>query len=1007
MINTRKLSQLFLQQSSADAWEEYSLALAGLQPVVWDFIVLTAANEEQAQFYRRHLRERQAKGYLPQNSRWLVLADPDGQRVGSGGATLNVLEEVRSRCGSLAGLRLLVIHSGGDSKRIPQYSACGKLFSPVLRCLPDGRNSTLFDELLVAMSGVAARCQPGMLVLSGDVLLLFNPLQLDLQLEDAVAISCQKDAATGQHHGVFLDDGHGGVKAFLHKIPLPQLCRLGAVDERGNVNLDTGAIFLSRAVLEALLSLISRQGQTDPARRAAMINSEVRLSFYGDFLYPLAMDSSAAQFQQEKAEGSLNLALQACRQEIWAVLRPFRLRLLRLSPAEFVHFGTTPELLHLVSSAVEDYEFLHWQRQVGCFGLASQRGSAYNTLALGKCQLPPDCYLEDCIVAENCTLPANSLFANLNLPNLKYPDDIVMHGLKLRSGQYCVRIYGLKDDSKTLKSYLGCPLGKFAAPESLWETALFPECPDWESGISAALQIYRTVQEKKNALAQDSHESLAAKLQLDKLFPGMRLHSLASSLAECDYQALWEAQAKLRQYILMARLRESIQAGQELEKIQLCLPADVPADFLNAWPEELLGSWTPGERMRLLYCLSQAPLPPERQSAFAAQAFDCIRREICQACLQPPPPSLHFATTEETVELPLRVNWGGGWTDTPPYCCEHGGVVLNAAIKLQGQYPVRVTARRLPQLQIELASSDTGQYSTFTDLAALQDCGNPFDPFALHKAALLSLGIIPRQGGPALKELLRQLGGGLSLCTQVINVPRGSGLGTSSILAAGSLLALGRLFGLRHTSAEISNLTLCLEQTMSTGGGWQDQLGGLLPGIKLIRTSPGWQPKYEIQPLRLSANTRRNLQERFVLISTGQRRLARNLLREIVGKYLANDRDTLETLKDIRALPEKMAAALQRGNIDYFARLLSQQWLLNQRLVPGCSNTCIEFILNACRDLLAGQFIAGAGGGGFLQVILKKGVSRKQLAARLQKYFPDNVAVWDSQFAVESDFCPE
>ncbi|NLF94139.1 MAG: bifunctional fucokinase/L-fucose-1-P-guanylyltransferase [Oligosphaeraceae bacterium] len=1007
MINTHKLAQLFLQQSSADAWEEYRLTLAGLRPVVWDFIVLTAANEEQAQFYRRHLSERQEKGYLPRNSRCLVLADPAGQRVGSGGATLNVLEEVRSRCGSLAGLRLLVIHSGGDSKRIPQYSACGKLFSPVLRQLPDGRNSTLFDELLIAMSGVAARCQPGMLVLSGDVLLLFNPLQLDLQLDDAVAVSCQKDAATGQHHGVFLDDGHGGVKAFLHKIPLPQLHRLGAVDEWGNVDIDTGAIFLSRAVLEALLSLISRQGQTDPARRAAVINSEVRLSFYGDFLYPLAKDSSAAQFQQEKAEGSLNAALQACRQELWAVLRPFRLRLLRLSPAEFVHFGTTPELLSLASGGVDDYEFLHWQRQVGCFGLTSPGGSAYNTLALGKCQLPPDCYLEDCIVAENCTLPANSLFANLNLPDRKYPGGIVMHGLQLRSGKCCVRIYGLNDDSKTLKSYLGCQLGQFAAPESLWETALFPECPDWETGIQAALQIYQTVQEKKKTLSQDCPYSLTAELQLEQLFPGRRLHSLASSLAECDYQALWENQAKLRQYILKARLREIIQQGQGLEKILPCLPPDVPADFLSAWPEELLGGWTSGGRMRLLYCLSRAPLPPERQKAFAAQAFDCIRREICQACLPPPPPALQFATTEETVELPLRVNWGGGWTDTPPYCCEQGGVVLNAAIKLQGQYPIRVTARRLPQLQIELASADAGHYGTFTDLAALQDCGNPFDPFALHKAALLSLGIIPRQGGPALKELLRQMGGGLSLSTQVMNVPRGSGLGTSSILAAGSLLAVGRLFGLRHTSAEISNLTLCLEQIMSTGGGWQDQLGGLLPGIKLIRTTPGWQPEYAVQTLRLSANTRRNLQERFVLISTGQRRLARNLLREIVGKYLTNDRNTLETLRDIRTLPEKMGAALQRGNLDYFAHLLSQQWELNQRLDPGCSNTCIEFILNACQDLLEGQFIAGAGGGGFLQVILKKGVSRKNLATRLRKYFPENVAVWESQFTDQGDISPE
>ena len=28
------------------------------------------------------------------------------------------------------------------------------------------------------------------------------------------------------------------------------------------------------------------------------------------------------------------------------------------------------------------------------------------------------------------------------------------------------------------------------------------------------------------------------------------------------------------------------------------------------------------------------------------------------------------------VQLPVRVNWGGGWTDTPPYCNEKGGIVL-------------------------------------------------------------------------------------------------------------------------------------------------------------------------------------------------------------------------------------------------------------------------------------------------------------------------------------------
>lgn len=113
--------------------------------------------------------------------------------------------------------RILVIHSGGDSKRVPQYSAIGKLFSPVPRELPDGRSSTLFDEFIVGMSGVPSRIQEGMLVLSGDVLLLFNPLQIDAQFDGAAAISIKEPVATGKNHGVFLNDGHDYVKCFLHK----------------------------------------------------------------------------------------------------------------------------------------------------------------------------------------------------------------------------------------------------------------------------------------------------------------------------------------------------------------------------------------------------------------------------------------------------------------------------------------------------------------------------------------------------------------------------------------------------------------------------------------------------------------------------------------------------------------------------------------------------------------------------------------------------------------------
>ena len=73
------------------------------------------------------------------------------------------------------------------------------------------------------MSGVPARIKEGMLVLSGDVLLLFNPLQIDSQFEGAAAISIKEHVDTGKNHGVFLNDGKDNVAQFLHKQPETQL----------------------------------------------------------------------------------------------------------------------------------------------------------------------------------------------------------------------------------------------------------------------------------------------------------------------------------------------------------------------------------------------------------------------------------------------------------------------------------------------------------------------------------------------------------------------------------------------------------------------------------------------------------------------------------------------------------------------------------------------------------------------------------------------------------------
>lgn len=104
-------------------------------------MILTASNDQQAEGFRRQIEER--KEYLPAGTRFAAIPDRGGERVGSGGATLEVLKYLHEQEGDFRKLRVLVIHSGGDSKRVPQYSALGKLFSPVPHQLPDGRSSTL------------------------------------------------------------------------------------------------------------------------------------------------------------------------------------------------------------------------------------------------------------------------------------------------------------------------------------------------------------------------------------------------------------------------------------------------------------------------------------------------------------------------------------------------------------------------------------------------------------------------------------------------------------------------------------------------------------------------------------------------------------------------------------------------------------------------------------------------------------------------------------------------
>lgn len=109
-------------------------------------------------------------------------------------------------------------------------------------------------------------------------------------------------------------------------------------------------------------------------------------------------------------------------------------------------------------------------------------------------------------------------------------------------------------------------------------------------------------------------------------------------------------------------------------------------------------------------------------------------------------------------------------------------------------------------------------HGEFDTIEPLQQTGDPYDPFALQKACLLACGIIPSDGGN-LRKILTRLGGCFEMHSEVTNVPKGSGLGTSSILSTACVKAIFEFMGIPHTEADLYAHVLVMEQIMSTGGG--------------------------------------------------------------------------------------------------------------------------------------------------------------------------------------------
>ncbi len=1047
----------------------------------WDYLIVTASNESQAEAYRAHLEARRSLGFLSGIENVLVVPDPGGKRIGSGGSTIQCWMSVLQRelaeapaaqqnepgtwSRVLQDLRILIIHAGGDSRRLPAYGPCGKLFIPIPGESDSALGETLFDRLLpvylelpLPEQGVGQT-----IITTGDVLLVFEPQEVRFRGQGITGLGAWVAPEVARNHGVFVTGDDDRVRCFAQKPDLEDQERLGAVNRYGQSLLDIGVMNLDPEIAVRMLGLAGAQAEADGTWQwHGPVAEEIEakgLDFYREVCCALGTQTTFHEYFRNMQDSGVSLS-QGVLQALFEAVSDVSFHAHRFSECGFLHFGT---MRQLIESGTELLHRQHGNAQPqACLCMNNRR-----TEQAGVFGSPA--WVEGCRLDADLSLEGENVVIGVDIDEpLSLPRGACLDLLKGRDrgGRlvWFTRVYGISDNFKSSRgegaTFCGMPIEKWlistaASPELPWSD--MPEGGNAEDTLWNA-RLFPSVSSPSEFRHwlwmlqpdQASEEQKRAWREADR-------YSASEILALCDQkdfiQRRWSFRAEevLRILRRILRSREGLSArelafvlkGLDLDDLRiwmtglvrealryhggrgetggldrldfsriihtlasavgtLDLSAIGPDVWIRLWPD-VLSELTDAEKLKLEDAgLGGGALAKGDPAEWCRQAKDAAFFNLGQTIVMSTPPfdrhPRNVLRSDEIVwaRAPARLDIGGGWTDTPPYALENGGCVINAAVDLNGQPPIQVYARIIEDTEIRITSIDHGTRITVNSLKDLLDYREPTSAFGLAKAALALSGLAPDRaewpsGAQDLEKLLRIFGGGIELTT-LAAIPSGSGLGTSSIMGAVLIAALARLTGRTLTDRELFHSVLQLEQELTTGGGWQDQIGGSLPGVKMITTEPGLVPDPRIHYVPADVLDPAINHRQTLLYYTGMRRLARNILRNVVGHYLDRDRSSLDTLSRLHAYPPLAADAMSRKDMRSFGELVDLAWKLNKRIDPDSSNPAVEEILARFRPYMIGAKLLGAGGGGFLLVVCNSTESAANARRDLEANPPNPLA---------------
>lgn len=872
-------------------------------------------------------------------SEWFCTNDPIDHKLGSGGGTTWLLtqayenEMAHSDANNqktfdewLSSEKRLLLHAGGQSRRLPAYAPSGKVLTPV-PVFRWERGQRLSQDLLSLQIPLykkimdAAPSSLHTMIVSGDVLIrTTQPLQ-PIPEADVVCYGLWLGPEIAKNHGVFVSscDTPSVLKCMLQK---PSPATLGTIQKDHYYLTDIGIWLLSDKAVKVLMS---HKGEYD---------------LYSEFGGAMGTEPTL----NDEAVKELKVAI------------------LPLSGGEFYHFGTSHELLSstlAIQNLVNDQRLImhHSRKPHPCIFIQN----SITKKAVDSSN--EEVWIENSYISEGWNISQKNIITGVpkNNWNITLAPGQCIDIVPMGETQYVVRPYGFND--------------RFAGEEQ--QRPQFPIVDNIdEAGLVLRYMLNQETEGEDKGKGKAIFEK-AQKISAEQISATANLRRLFEQRREFRKHN-WSALADNYEHSVFYQL-DLNDAAKEFKANGIAMPKPLP------------------DSAPLLTRMKDAMFRGDNDKAFGLLREGIVKTSNANGINMPTLSSMsNKVATDQIVwgRSPVRIDIAGGWTDTPPFCLMEGGSVVNLAIELNGQQPIQTYVKPCREHHVVLKSIDLGASEIVETYEQLADFKRVGSPFSIPKAALALAGFLPQYSQekyPDLKSQLMAFGCGIEI-TLLSAIPAGSGLGTSSVLAATVLGTINDFLSLGWDKNEICHKTLLLEQLLTTGGGWQDQFGGVLQGVKLLQTCKGFEQQPIVHWLPTDLYTQPEYQACHLLYYTGITRTAKTILAEIVQKMFLNDHDQVALLREMKAHSLQMYEAIQRNDFKEMGKLVGKTWLQNQAIDAGTNPLEVKKLTDLIDDLCLGYKLPGAGGGGYLYMVAKDPEAAARIKVNLNANRPNGNA---------------